>query len=75
MWVGSMTPEYVNYIKWAPRTKWEYSFTIYTLAELGNLGEVILPALHACFIVHPKNICRKPLFIPILFPGFFFMNN
>ena len=70
-----MTPEYVNYIMWAPRTKWEYTFTIYTLAELENLGEVILPALRACITVHPKNICRKPLFIWVLFLEFFFMNN
>lgn len=30
MWVGSMTLEYVNYIQWAPRTKWEYLWTFHT---------------------------------------------
>ena len=39
----------------------------YIQAQLENLGGVILPTLCARSIVRPSNICKKNLFIPLLF--------
>ena len=63
-----MTLEYVNSTPWTlnkVRISVCYS---YIQAKLGNLGGYILSALCVGIIIRPDNICRKHLFIPILFP-------
>ena len=57
MWVGSVTPKYVNYIMRALEQIGNICYS-YIKVGLGNLGGAVLPALCVGNIVHPKNIRR-----------------
>ena len=60
MWVGSMTLEYCElYFVGSSNNLWKFVDCSYIHVELGNLGGVILPALHVGNIVRPMSTRKR----------------